>query len=159
MSGDEVRVREATDADIGRVVELWCEFQDYHGDLDPLFRRAEAGEESFREWVCRPLEEDHGLLLVAEAGGAIVAYLLGGEMSRPGIFAQRRAGMVYDLAVTASHRRRGIGSALVERALEWFSGRGLTLLQCGVVMANEPARAFWRRFGFHPLHEMLVRRG
>ena len=157
MSDPAMRVREAAPGDIDTVVELWCEFQDYHADLDPLFRRAEAGRESFREWVCKPLEAEDGLLLVAEEEGRVVAYLLAGEVSRPGIFAERRAGMVYDLALTAAHRGGGIGTALVESALKWFSGRGLTLLQCGVATANEGARAFWRRHGFRPLHEMLVR--
>jgi GNAT superfamily N-acetyltransferase len=64
---------------------------------------------------------------------------------------------VYDLAqdepelgmvVAASHRRRGIGRALLESAAGWARVNGKTALRLRVFPDNEAARALYRATGF-----------
>jgi len=148
MDDDPFSVREARPEDVPAVLGLWEEFMDHHAALDPYFRRGEGGTGSFGKWLKQRVEDEKGLVLVAESDGLVVGYLLGSEAERPAVFDEQRYGMVYDLAVTASRRRRGIGARLLDGALERFAARGVGRVELNVLTTNEPASAFWEKHGF-----------
>jgi len=52
------------------------------------------------------------------------------------------------LMVAANQRRRGIGSALMEEALRWARGAGITKVELEVFPHNAPAIALYRKLGF-----------
>ena len=52
------------------------------------------------------------------------------------------------LMVAATHRRRGIGQALLEEAVAWARERGVTKLELHVFPHNQAAIALYDRFGF-----------
>lgn len=52
------------------------------------------------------------------------------------------------LMVAASERRRGIGTALIEEALNWARAAGVTKVELHVFPHNEPAIALYRKLGF-----------
>jgi putative acetyltransferase len=52
------------------------------------------------------------------------------------------------LMVAVSHRGRGIGRALLECAVDWARGVGVTKLELHVFPHNEPAIRLYERFGF-----------
>jgi ribosomal protein S18 acetylase RimI-like enzyme len=52
------------------------------------------------------------------------------------------------LMVAASHRRQGIGSALLERTVEWARANGVAKLELHVFAHNTPAIALYESFGF-----------
>ena len=52
------------------------------------------------------------------------------------------------LMVAAGHRRRGIGRALLEQAVEWAKEEGIEKLELHVFPHNEPAIRLYERFGF-----------
>jgi putative acetyltransferase len=52
------------------------------------------------------------------------------------------------LMVAATHRRRGIGTALLETAVSWAKGSGVSKLELHVFPWNEPAIELYERFGF-----------
>lgn len=60
----------------------------------------------------------------------------------------RAFGHVKDLAVHPEHRRRGIASTLLERALVTMAGQGATSVKLEVRAGNEAARRLYRSFGF-----------
>jgi RimJ/RimL family protein N-acetyltransferase len=65
------------------------------------------------------------------------------------------------LMVAASHRRRGIGRALLERAVRWASEVGVEKLELHVFPHNQPAIELYERFGFERegLRKRHYRRG
>jgi RimJ/RimL family protein N-acetyltransferase len=52
------------------------------------------------------------------------------------------------LMVAASHRRRGVGRALLDQAVVWSIGAGIDKLELHVFPWNEPAIALYEAFGF-----------
>jgi RimJ/RimL family protein N-acetyltransferase len=52
------------------------------------------------------------------------------------------------LMVAASHRRRGIGTALLEAAVDWARAAGVRKLELHVFPWNEAAIGLYERFGF-----------
>jgi RimJ/RimL family protein N-acetyltransferase len=52
------------------------------------------------------------------------------------------------LMVAKAHRRLGIGRALLERAVEWARGAGVSKLELHVFPHNKPALGLYESFGF-----------
>ena len=52
------------------------------------------------------------------------------------------------LMVASTHRRRGVGNALLEQAVEWARQSGISKLELHVFPHNEAAIALYERFGF-----------
>jgi RimJ/RimL family protein N-acetyltransferase len=52
------------------------------------------------------------------------------------------------LMVAATHRRRGLGTALLEQAVAWARGAGIRKLELHVFPWNEPAIRLYEAFGF-----------
>jgi ribosomal protein S18 acetylase RimI-like enzyme len=50
--------------------------------------------------------------------------------------------------VAASHRRQGIGRALLQRTVDWAGANGIEKLELHVFAHNTPAIALYESFGF-----------
>ncbi len=83
-------------------------------------------------------------VFVAEDNGLIVGRL---SIARDDHPASRHVADL-GLMVAASHRRRGIGSALLEAAVEWARKSGVRKLELHVFPWNTPAIALYESFGF-----------
>ena len=80
----------------------------------------------------------------AEAGDQLVGRLSLGRDPHP---ASRHVADL-GLMVASSHRRRGIGRALLEQAVEWAREAGVRKLELHVFPHNGPAIALYEDFGF-----------
>jgi GNAT superfamily N-acetyltransferase len=69
----------------------------------------------------------------------------------------RRDGWIEDCYVQPHARRRGIGSALVQAALEWLRTQHVTRVELAVLVANHEGLTFWERQGFAPVRLLLSR--
>jgi putative acetyltransferase len=86
----------------------------------------------------------HAAVLVAEDDGRIVARLSIARDQHPASTHVADLGLM----VAASHRRRGIGRALLEGAVEWARAAGVRKLELHVFPHNEPAIRLYEEFGF-----------
>jgi putative acetyltransferase len=88
---------------------------------------------------------DRAIMLVAEDGGEIV-----GDFTLRAISPRRALQHVASLgmSVRASHRRRGIGKALLEAGIEWARSIGITRVELYVFADNAPAIALYEALGF-----------
>ncbi|HEU0335742.1 MAG TPA: GNAT family N-acetyltransferase [Gaiellaceae bacterium] len=83
-------------------------------------------------------------VFVAEVDGTVVGRL---SLARDPHPASRHVADL-GLMVAAAHRRRGIGRALLERAVAWARSAGVRKLELHVFPWNEPALALYQSFGF-----------
>jgi len=59
-----------------------------------------------------------------------------------------RIAFLVSMWVAPSHRRSGVGAALVEAIQHWAAGRRAHQLRLTVISGNAPAIAFYQRLGF-----------
>lgn len=138
-----VVVRRATPGDAAALVELgravssepegWLITESDWRDL--------ADERRYLRAVRR---SPHAAVFVAETSAGVVGRLSLARDSHP---ASRHVADV-GLMVAAGHRRRGIGSALLEQAVEWAREAGIEKLELHVFPYNEPAIRLYEGFGF-----------
>jgi len=86
----------------------------------------------------------HAAVFVAEEAGEIVGRLSVARDPHPASFHVADLGLM----VVASHRRRGIGRALLQHAVEWASESRVRKLELHVFPHNAPAIALYESFGF-----------
>ena len=125
----DYHLRDMTIDDYDSVVQLW--------------RRTEGiilSDSDKREPMRRFLERNPGLSSVAYVGDELVGAVL---CSHDG-----RRGYLHHLAVDTQFRRRGIGSALVQRSLEALSGERIAKCNIFILERNKDGIAFWQRNGF-----------
>jgi RimJ/RimL family protein N-acetyltransferase len=86
----------------------------------------------------------HAAVFVVEEGGEIIGRLSVARDPHPASFHVADLGLM----VAAGYRRRGVGYALLDRAVEWARESRVRKLELHVFPHNEPAIALYERFGF-----------
>ncbi len=150
---DSINIRQAKQADVPQILALWKELMDFHSARDGHFVRAKDGHERYGEFISECITADDACVWVAEqkCGGELVAHCLAMIAEYPPVFTHRRYGMIYDLAVTAAHRRRGLGQRLVDKVAAWFIERDITRIEVQFTTTNEVSGEFWtKKAGFQP---------
>jgi RimJ/RimL family protein N-acetyltransferase len=86
----------------------------------------------------------HAAVFVAESDGGVVARLSVARDPHPASAHVADLGLM----VAAGWRRRGIGRALLQQAVNWARESGIRKLELHVFPHNEPAIALYESFGF-----------
>jgi GNAT superfamily N-acetyltransferase len=111
-------------------------------------------EASFANLVVAP----DTAVFVAEAG-AIVGLLVGLIKAAPEfpVFVPQRRGILDNLVVAESWRRRGVGAELVRAFESWATGEGAKFVELNVYVFNEDARRFYEHAGYVPMMTKLCK--
>jgi ribosomal protein S18 acetylase RimI-like enzyme len=124
-----MEIRPYEEADEAAVAALWREvFPD-----EPAHNVPE-------EVIARKLGVQRELFFVAVEGGGVVGTAMAGY--------DGHRGWVYAVAVKPSHRRRGVGAALMARVEEGLRAAGCPKLNLQVRASNRQAVAFYERLGY-----------
>jgi putative acetyltransferase len=137
------RVRRAEPADADALVDLAERVGSEEGRwiLTSSSWRS-AGEE--RRYLKAVQRHADAAVFVVEDDGRIVGRLSLARDPHPS--SQHVADL--GLMVSAGHRRRGIGKALLEQAVRWARESGVRKLELHVFPWNEPALRLYESFGF-----------
>ena len=93
-----------------------------------------------RDVLIRKLNQYDGLVFVAELNNAVVGVVLAGH---DGV-----RGWIYSLAVSADHRRCGIGRMLLKKAESALQSRGCPKVNLQVRSTNSEVVTFYRHCGY-----------
>ena len=146
-----MKVRPAENSDLGAVVALFDEVHQIHVAARPdQFRPApeEALAPRFREW----LGAREAKVWVAELDGQVVGYavqLLKQREPHP-LVRERRWWEIDAIGVTAAHRNKGIGTAIIEAILHDASLSEVKDVELASWAFNTGAHRAFARAGFVP---------
>lgn len=147
--------RRATSGDLEAVVGLWREMWDFNAALDPRMAATSVANRIQRSWIEGHLESERSLVLVAQDSRELVGYALATILENPPIVPHQFYGYVSEMSVTASRRRSGVGTLLLDGVHAWFRSKGLPYAEVTAGIRNEISRGFWRRQGYSEFVERL----
>ena len=125
-------LRPAQPEDIAAVLTLWRD-------------SAEPSSTDDVAAVTALLEHEPGALIIAESSGQIVGSVIAAW--------DGWRGTIYRLAVAPSHRRSGLGTRLLQAAVDRISAAGARRLQATVIETDTRAMGFWRGTGWRQAEE------
>jgi len=157
MSDDGFRIRKATWEDTEAISELWKELMDFHKERDRRFTRSADGHKRFAEFISGRIAHETSCVLLAEQQDEIVGYCLATISKYPPVYEHQEYGAIFDLAVTENCRRKGIGQALAEAALQWFSEQDIHRVEVRVATLNKISTSFWKKMSFVPYIEIVYK--
>jgi [ribosomal protein S18]-alanine N-acetyltransferase len=131
-----VKIRRATEGDLGVMRRLWDEFT------------AEATFTPYPGSAFEPSLVTKHTALVAEEGGRIVGTVYANTVSPD-------FGYVFGLYSVPDARRRGIAVALMRAIASLLRDEGRGYVVLSVDTPNEPARTLYERLGFQDAARML----
>lgn len=123
--------------------ELNPDFVPHQDWQSNYFEKTQATPELFLRWI----------VVNGERAGFI---LFGVEGHR---FLPRKTGAIYELYVTANHRRKGIARACAQQAIAQLQSFAPSKIQLEVVQGNTAAAELWRSLGFQKVTDRLVLTG
>lgn len=140
--GGQPGIRPLGPADAGLMDAVLNFFGEAFGDpASYTAQRPSAG------YLRKLLGSDSFIALAAFDGGAVTGALCAYELRK---FEQERSEIyIYDLAVAATHRRRGIATALIRSLQEIAAARGawVIFVQADTQPEDEPAIALYSKLG------------
>ena len=98
--------------------------------------------------IAHYLARNPGLSFVARDGEHLVGAILCGH--------DGRRGYIHHLAVSQSHRRQGLGQALVERCLSALRRDGIGKCHIFVFAGSQDTSAFWKSIGWTRRVELVM---
>ena len=99
--------------------------------------------------IARYLHRNPSTCFVALVSGKIVGVILSGH--------DGRRGYIHHTAIAAKHRKQGIGTALVEAALEALRAEGIHKVGLVVFKKNDTGNTFWQKMGFVARDDLYYR--
>jgi ribosomal protein S18 acetylase RimI-like enzyme len=154
-----VTLRTAVPADRDAVIELIHRLNVFEADLVGDRRRDYGGAVGYYDELLQRLTRRQGCIVLALEGGVVVG-AMGFSLDEDAAYVTadvRRHGTVTDLIVHEEWRGRGIGQMLLAEAERLTREAGLKRLFIGALVANEPARRIYGKFGFEPYVSLLIK--
>jgi len=132
-----MKIRKMNIEDYQEVINLWSKTQGV------CISSADS-----KEHIKSFLKRNKDLSFVCELNQKIVGTIMCGH--------DGRRGYIYHLAVDESYRLKGIGKALVEKAIGQLKDHGIGKCHLFVVKNNENGKNFWSKIGFEKREDIEV---
>lgn len=141
MNRPDLIIRAAEPADYPAYQAMLSDADGYGGTLQLPFPSAE----SWRKRLAERTDDSHNLVACAATGAVVGSISLHTQATRW----RRRHAAQLGMAVHRDWRRQGVGSALMQAAVDYADNWvGLTRLELTVYCDNDAAVALYRKFGF-----------
>ena len=144
------KIIKGKEEDLEDIVKLWVEIIEWHATIDSNFMLDIEGKENFTTMLHIALNDSSQVVYVAKEEDTLIGFLYGYIKNLSGFFMHRIVAHISDIAVLIEHRRKGIGTALINKfhkdiALK-FKATDITLY---VHVNNTDAIDFYHNLGFN----------
>lgn len=143
-------IRRADPADVGRLGELGIVLMQTHYGFDQrrFLEPTQADATGYAQFLGSRLDDKDSVVLVAEHQSDIVGYVYAAIEPLSWKELRDECGFIHDLLIADPTRRRGVGTALLNAAIEWLRERGMPRVVLGTAAQNETARRLFEQRGF-----------
>ena len=124
--------------DYEQIYDIWLKSGNVLNDTDD----SKAGLEKY-------LKRNPDTCFVAECNGKIIGSIMSGH--------DGRRGYIQHTSVLESERKKGIGAALVNAAVEALKAEGIIKIGLFALASNTPGNKFWGRMGFSERNDIIYR--
>jgi ribosomal protein S18 acetylase RimI-like enzyme len=153
-------IRKARPEDFEDVFNLFWDFIKSHRVYDRhyyLLLPKRKFAKAYRRIFTASLKSRAGFLLVAEENGKVVGMVRGETVRRhPRLRAGEKQGLITQLAVKKSLRKKGIATELMNAALDRFRKKKLPRAVLQVDADNAPARKLYAKLAFCDRQALMV---
>lgn len=156
-----MQIRKAKITDLDALVGLVDELMASHDGYDrPFYKQAPVGVRSgpIEKHLSEFIRGRKKKVLVAEVDGKVVGHISFEFKKRPPVYADTEMVYVDDFVVSKKHRGRGIGTALLEAALEVAKKRGVVWVKLNCDVGNESAMRIYEKSGFRKRQNVMVKK-
>lgn len=154
----EIRHAEVPDGDV--LLELWHGFTAHLAEYDERYQhREDANERWMRYFENQLVNSKYGTVIVAEVDDEIVGVLEARVMGGHPIFRLADHGYINGHFVREEYRDNGIGSRLIEAAVDWFeeSPKDVEFCRVDVLEGDASAASSYEEMGFTPVEHVYER--
>jgi ribosomal protein S18 acetylase RimI-like enzyme len=120
----------------------------YAFDRKRFLAPGKGTERGYASFLGNVLESADSCVFVAQKDGAIVGYVFGALEPLSWKELRGPAGFIHDVLVIEEARRLGIGTKLMQAAIEWLREHGAPRVILGTAAPNAAAQALFRHLGF-----------
>jgi ribosomal protein S18 acetylase RimI-like enzyme len=149
-----IRVRRATEADLDDVLHLFGDLATHQQPWRVFAVRPDMIRETEARYRAALTDPDR-IHVVAEADDAIVGMGYG-QVLAPASTSDELALEISNVVVATTHRRAGVGRAIVSELARFGGERGIRRAVLRTFSDNADALAFWSALGFRPRYVQMV---
>ena len=145
-----ITIRSAAPGDAETLGRLGALLVVEHHEFDPERFIAPLPDlpQRYGRFLAEQSERSDKIVLVAEQRGLVIGYAYGGVEGNDYMVLRGPAGEIYDVIVDPSCRRQGIGSRLLDTALQGLAALGAPRVVLFTAAKNEGAQAMFAKRGF-----------
>ena len=154
------------ESDIAALVELFLLVERQHEQYWPLRWALRADvHQRYTRWITANRTNPQWLFIIAREkavgggqrnAGEVIGGLAAAMNEEIPIYQFTHYAFIHDLAVREQARRRGIGTALLDYALNWAREKRVNQLRLMAADRNTAATALFQKFGFQTTYREMV---
>lgn len=157
MAAEKMAIRPPVSGEeLERAAKFLVRFYRVNEEFDPLYTVVDDPEPVARQLIQRYSEEENSVLLVALSEGRMVG-LIHGEVRHNPMLRASPLGVMMELYVHPSYRRRGVARRLIEEAAKKLREKGAKAIAAEFPYLNEIAVSFYKDLGFRPLTSVYIK--
>jgi len=144
-----ITVRRATDSDVAGLAELMYRFYAFNEEFDPSWAVVRNLREVIKDHAAEALKDPSSIVLVAASGNSVLGYLRA-ALEENRLLASSRMLVIKELYVRPEHRRAGVATLLVNKAMDEARKLRASRVAVEFPSANKIAEDLYLKIGFRP---------
>jgi Acetyltransferases len=132
---------------LGRLGEMLMQTH-YGFDPQRFLQPLQGAARGYASFLGSMLDSSEACLFVAEVDGVVSGYVFAALEPMSWKELRGPAGFIHDVAVDEGARQSGVGTALMEVAIEWLRAHGAPRVILWTAAPNEAAQSLFHRLGF-----------
>ncbi len=140
--------RKARVADADALSRMGEGLLSYHRKLDAYYTPKKDVNDVYKRFFKSCVYSSKRQIVVAEKDGKIIGYALAEISQRPPVYPKRRLGVVCDMYVEKSYRRKGVGKLMYKELKTWFREKKIKDVELSVHVKNTSGIKTWEKLGF-----------